>query len=361
MTISTKQPKLLSERVGVIRKMCMFTDIHFGARNNSDQHNLDNLDYIDWFVEKVKEEKPSHIAFLGDFFENRNAINVRTLNHATEACRRINALGLPTVWIVGNHDLYHRSNRKIFSTNMFEDLDNFILVNEPMELNKDWFVAPFLFREEYPTLAADINSHKYVLGHFEFRNFVVTGATRTLDHGPDPEMFTGPEFIFSGHFHKRQFNRNVCYIGNTFPTNYGDAGDAERGMAVFEPGAKEELYFHNWDDAPLFFKTKLTRVLNGELDWPAKSRVRCLLDSDIGYSDVQALREEMINTFSLREFSVEEDVAARKGMLSEGLELETELDMSSLDNTVRQLINEGVQQSPTIDPAALVRLYEELV
>jgi hypothetical protein len=48
-------------------------------------------------------------------------------------------------------------------------------------------------------------------------------------------------------------------------------------------------------------------------------------------------------------------------MLSEGLELEAELDMSSLDNTVRQLINEGVQASPTIDPQTLVRMYEELV
>lgn len=69
----------------------------------------------------------------------------------------------------------------------------------------------------------------------------------------------------------------------------------------------------------------------------------------------------MIKTFSLREFSVEEDMQARKEMLAEGLELETELDMTSLDNTVRQLINEGVSPSPTIDPAQLVRLYEELV
>lgn len=361
LSSSSARPKLLSERLhGPITKLLMFTDIHFGARNNSDQHNLDNLDYIDWLIERVKEEKPSHIAFLGDFYENRNAINVRTLNHATEGCRRLNAIGLPIIWIIGNHDLYHRSNRKIFSTNMFEDLENFILVNEPIELNKEWYVAPFLFRDEYPTLAADINSHKYVLGHFEFRNFVVTGATRTLDHGPDPDMFTGPKFIFSGHFHKRQFNRNIVYIGNTFPTNYGDAGDSERGCAVFIPETNE-IYFHNWDDAPLFFKTKLSRVLEGEIDWPTKSRVRCLLDADIGYSDVQALREEMIKTFGLREFSVEEDIQARKEMLSEGLELETELDMSSLDNTVRQLINEGVAPSPTIDPATLVKLYEELV
>lgn len=360
MITSTKQPMLLSERVGTITKMVLWTDIHFGARNNSDQHNLDNLDYIDWLIERIKEENPSHIAFLGDFFENRNAINVRTLNYATEGCRRLNALGIPIIWIIGNHDLYHRSNRKIFSTGMFADLENFIIISEPTELNKDWYVAPFLFREEYPTLAADINSHRYVLGHFEFRNFVVTGATRTMDHGPDAEAFSGPKYIFSGHFHKRQFNKNIVYIGNVFPTNYGDAGDAERGCAVFTP-ADDEIWFHNWDDAPLFFKTKLSRVLEGEMGWAAKSRVRCVLDADIGYSDVQALREEMIKSFSLREFSVEEDAAARKEMLSEGQDLETELDVSSLDSTVRQLINEGVTPSATIDPNTLVRMYEELV
>jgi DNA repair exonuclease SbcCD nuclease subunit len=359
-TTIVRKSSALKKDIGEIKKLVMWTDCHFGARNNSDQHNLDNLDYIDWLIEIIKDEKPSHIAFLGDFFENRNAINVRTLNHATEGCRRLNALGIPIIFIIGNHDLYHRSNRKIFSTNMFEDLENFIVINEPIELNKDWFVAPFLFREEYPTLAADINSHRYVLGHFEFRNFVVTGATRTLDHGPDAQLFPGPRYIFSGHFHKRQHNHNIIYIGNTFPTNYGDAGDAARGCAVLNVET-DDVHFHDWDDAPLFFKTRLSRVLEGEMDWPAKSRVRCLLDADIGYSDVQALREEMIKTFNLREFSVEEDVLARKEMLSEGLELETDLDMSSLDSTVRQLINEGVSPSPTIDPATLVRLYEELV
>ena len=342
-----------------IRKLVLFTDIHFGARNNSDQHNLDNLEYVDWLIERVKEEKPSHIAFLGDFFENRNAINVRTLNHATDAVRRLDALGIPVIFIIGNHDLYHRSNRKIFSTNMFKDLKNFHLISEPTELNNDWFAAPFLFREEYPNLVQDINSHKYVLGHFEFRNFVVTGADRVMDHGPDASNFSGPKYIFSGHFHKRQHNKNIIYIGNTFPTNYGDAGDAARGCCVFDV-ENDEVFFHDWDDAPLFFKTSLTRVLNGEMDWPAKSRVRCTLDADIGYSDVQLLRHEMMEAFSLREFSVEEDVKLRKGLLSEGLEIDGDIDLGSLDNTVRRLINEGVSPSPTIDPNMLVELYEEL-
>lgn len=342
-----------------ITKMVMFTDIHFGARNNSDQHNLDNLDYIDWLISIVKKEKPSHLAFLGDFFENRNAINVRTLHHAIEGCRRLNDLGIPIFFIIGNHDLYHRSNRLIFSTDIFNDLDNFILINEPMKLSKDMYAAPYLFREEYAAQVAEINSHKYVLGHFEFRNFVVTGADRRMEHGPDPEDFTGPKYIFSGHFHKRQAFKNIIYIGNTFPTNFGDAGDKERGCAVFDV-ENDDVWFHNWENAPLFFKTKLSRVLEGDMDFPPRSRVRCVLDVDIGYSEVQGLRDEMIKTLDLREFSVEEDIMLRKEQLAEGLEVDGDIDLASLDNTVRKLITEGVQPSPTIDPTMLVKLYEEL-
>ena len=76
--------------------------------------------------------------------------------------------------------------------------------------------------------------------------------------------------------------------------------------------------------------------------------------------EVQALRDEMIKELGLREFSVEEDIMLRKEQLAEGLEMDGEIDLSSLDNTVRKLINEGVQPSPTIDPAVLVKLYEEL-
>lgn len=342
-----------------IKKLVMFTDIHFGARNNSDQHNLDNLEYIDWLIGIIKKEKPSHIAFLGDFFENRNAINVRTLNYALEGCRRINELNIPVFFIVGNHDLYHRSNRLIFSTSVFDELQNFVLINEPMQLSDNFYAAPYLFREEYAAQVAEINSHRYVIGHFEFRSFIVTGADRRMEHGPDPEDFNRPKFIFSGHFHKRQSFKNIIYIGNTFPTNFGDAGDRERGCCVFDV-EKEDVWFHDWEEAPLFFKTRLSTVLNESPEFPAKSRVRCLLDADIGYSEVQALRDEMMKAFNLREFSVEEDVALRKELLAEGLEVEGELDLSSLDNTVRTLINEGVQPSPTIDPSTLVKLYEEL-
>lgn len=341
------------------KRLLMFTDIHFGARSNSDQHLQDCLDYIDWFCELAKTEKATHIAFLGDWFENRNAINVRTLKYSQEAARRLDALGLPIYFIIGNHDLYHRSNRSVFSTDGFSDLKNFHLINEPVEIAPDMFMSPFLFKDEYPQLAEKINSYKYVLGHFEFRDFVVTGADRRLEHGPDASQFTGPKYLLSGHFHLRQVNKNVVYIGNTFPTTYGDAGDDQRGAAMLTT-ADEELVFFNYENAPMFYKTRLTQVLAGDVDFKHGARVRCVLDADVSYSDVQALREEMMTTFELREFSVQEDIQSKQDAVMNGAELEGELDLSSLDSTVRQLIHEGVTPTPTIDPNFLVSLYEDL-
>lgn len=340
----------------------MCTDLHFGARSNSQEHLDDTLEFIDWYINLAKEVGATHLGFLGDYYENRNSLNIRSLDAGTEGCRRLNAVGLPVYFLVGNHDLYHRNSRKIYSTNPYKDLENFVLINEPTELAPNLFASPFLFREEYPELAEQINSYKYVLGHFEFRNFVVTGATRTLDHGPDADAFSGPKYLFSGHFHKRQTNKNVIYIGNAFPTNYGDAWDNERGACLLEVNedGTDEVSFFNYEKAPLFYKTYLSQVLAGEMEFAPKGRVRCILDADVSYSDVQALREEMMNLYSLREFSVEEDLITKNESILSGVELEAELDTSSLDATVRQLIKEGVQATATIDPELLIQIYEEL-
>ena len=54
------------------------------------------------------------------------------------------------------------------------------------------------------------------------------------------EHFVNQEYVFSGHFHKRQIKNKIHYIGNAFPHNYADAGDDERGMMILEFGKEPE-------------------------------------------------------------------------------------------------------------------------
>jgi DNA repair exonuclease SbcCD nuclease subunit len=341
-----------------IKRLLCFTDIHFGARLNSEQHLQDCSEFIAWFIRKAKDTKATHIAFLGDWFENRSAINVRTLQVASECADALNALGLPVFFIVGNHDLFFRHNRSVFSTAPYKSLENFHLISETTELSDTVLAAPFLFKQEYIDQAEQINKYKFVLGHFEFKNFVVTGQTKTLDHGPDADLFFGPKYILSGHFHKRQVNKNIVYIGNTFPTNYGDVWDTERGCALLDLES-ETIEFFDYD-GPTFYSMLLSDMLMKAPVFKNGGRVRCILDVDMTYSEVQLLRDEFTKQFNLREFCIEEDIETKMSTLNDGIELATELDTSSLDATVQQLIAEGVQPSPNISPVELIAIYKEL-
>jgi len=95
-----------------LNKAAAFTDIHHGKRANSERHNQDCTDFVDWFCEQVKQDPEiDHIFFLGAWFENRNAINISTLNYSYRNAKKINQLDLPVYYIVGNHDLYHKYSR----------------------------------------------------------------------------------------------------------------------------------------------------------------------------------------------------------------------------------------------------------
>jgi DNA repair exonuclease SbcCD nuclease subunit len=339
-------------------KIAMFTDIHWGAKNNSNAHNQDCKDYIEWFKKHVIAEKCEAISFMGDWFENRNAINVGTLNASLDGLSSLDELDIPIYFCIGNHDLFHRENRHQFSTYHYSKFKNIVLVNEPISVDKLMFF-PYLFKNEYPAAAAKIEKEKpdYVFGHFEFRNFVVTGTDRRMDHGPDHELFTIPKYLFSGHYHKRQMQDNVIYIGNTFPTNYGDAWDDARGMALLDT-EENDVSFTDWGDCPKYRKVKLSDVLAGKIDFPPKCRVRCIIDTEIGYSDAQALREEMIKSLGLREFSLEENIAERKEAIA-GEEIE-DFDMGSLNDAVIKMLQTGIAGTSTINADKLIEIYSTL-
>lgn len=342
-----------------IKKIALFTDIHFGKKGNSIQHNQDCLDYVNWFCDNVQRDSMiTHVMFLGDWFENRNAVNVMTMNYAHDALKRLNSLNLPVYIIIGNHDLYHRENRKVFSTRVFDEFTNVILVSEPMVVAGKILVCPFLFKDEYPTLA-QYSKLPYWMGHFEFRNFVVTGSDRKMEHGPDHRAFKEPMYIFSGHFHKRQSVDNVIYIGNTFPMDYGDAGDDARGMCILDT-SNNDVDFIDWEECPKYRKVRLSDVLLGtSINFPEKCRVRCIIDTEIGYSEAQQLREELTTVLNLREFTLEENLLEKKEAIA-GEEMMEDFDLSSLNDAVVKMLQTGITGTTTIDASKLIEIYQRL-
>lgn len=340
-------------------KFGLFTDIHFGARQNSTLHNQDNLDYIDWFILQVKKHGCNRIGFLGDWFENRNAINIETLDYSYKALKKLDALGMPIYFIVGNHDLYRRNTRDVHSVSIFNEFKNIVVVDKPMVVEDDFLFCPFIFEHEYPSLAQYADKRVW-FGHFEFKGFILTGAAMKSEHGLNHELFKKQKFIFSGHYHKRQAQSNVIYIGNPFPTNYGDAGDVSRGMAIYDHST-ESVDFNDWAECPTFLRTKLSDVLSGtwKLEPNDRMRVSCVNDVELSYSEAQMVKEAMKEQYNFREFNLEENYADRKDAL-ENSETDEEISESqSIDEVVINLLGD-INEIKSLDSAKLVAIYKEL-
>lgn len=348
----------------MINKIGLFTDIHFGRRGNEKTHNQDCVDHITWFCEQVKREKPSHIGFLGDWFESRNAINTETSHYSYMGLKLLDSLNIPIIFVVGNHDLYRRHTRDVHSVSMFQELKNFTVVSQPTVIEGCLF-SPFLFDHEYPSLA-EFNTLPAWFGHFEFQGFAITSYGTPLEHGPDHKMFSGPKKIFSGHFHKRQANDNVVYIGNAFPMDFGDAGDNARGCAFYTT-SKDTVEFFDWDEAPSYEKVSLDDVLNDKWKPKPKMKVKCTLNTEIAYSQAQELKEALIKEHDLRDFILEENRELKQGLLegdSEKVDDIFDADFNSVDELVVSQL-EGAADDPlfkeTYDVSLLVKLYKDLV
>ena len=198
-------------------------------------------------------------------------------------------------------------------------------------------------------------------GHFEFKGYVVTGYDITMPTGPDPIIFEGPKYIVSGHFHKRQVKSgidNVVYMGNTFPMDFGDAGDVNRGMMVYDH-EKEKMVFLDWGDCPKYIKTNLSDLLDKSVTLYPNSRVRCTVDIPVTFEESTFLKQNFTEKFNLREFTLEES-REMADLLSE---TESNIDweknkLASVNQLVVQMLNDI--DSEHIDNQLLIDIYQEL-
>lgn len=344
-----------------LNKAAMMTDIHWGRKGNSPEHNQDCLDYIDWFCDNVRKDPTiDHINFLGDWHENRSALNIATLKASLEGARKLNDLGLPVFFIVGNHDLYNRHNRDIHGLHHLEELTNFIIVDQPVvyeDVGEGTLYSPFLFHNEYENLVEALGVPVWC-GHFEFRGFVITGHSVVMPTGPEANDYAKPKKIFSGHFHKRQANKNIVYIGNAFPMDFSDAGDTGRGMCVYDHSTDDGL-FYDWEDCPKYQKCTLSSLIDKSAKLLTNARVRCIVDVEISFEESAKIKQAFVQKFNLREFTLEESKDLSNALkFGEGVEQDAD-DLKSVDDLIMEMLN--TIEAPQIDKNLLIKIFQGIV
>jgi DNA repair exonuclease SbcCD nuclease subunit len=335
----------------LFHKTAVCTDIHFGLKSNSLQHNQDCSDFIDWFIATAKAQGCETGMFLGDWHHHRASINLQTLNFSLRSLEKLSAAFKNFYFIPGNHDLYYRDKRDIHGAEWARHLPNIHVVN-------DWFqqgdvvIAPWLCGEDHkriPKLKA-----KYLFGHLELPHFKMNAMVEMPDHGEiKVENFAQFDKVFSGHFHLRQTQRNINYIGNCFPHNFADAGDDKRGMMVLEWGGEPEYY--SWPNQPLYKVLKLSQVIDGASKLLAPNmHVRVELDIDISYEEANFIKETFIKDYNLREMAL---IPVKNTAVDEDM-APGEVRFESVDQIVTdQLTN---IESEFYNNALLLKIYQSL-
>jgi DNA repair exonuclease SbcCD nuclease subunit len=286
----------------LFKKAAVFTDIHFGLKNNSKLHNEDCVRFVKWFIKQAKESGCETCIFTGDWSNSRSTINVSTLNYSVMCIALLSEAFENVYLIMGNHDLYYREKRDLNSMPYADLHDNVhIIGNERIEQGNVAFI-PWLVEDEWESMK-QITS-KYIFGHFELPHFKMNAMVTMPDNGRlQGEHFTTPDYVFSGHFHKRQNRGKIHYIGNPFPHNYADAWDDDRGMMILEWGGVPE--YRNWEDGPRYRTVALSKLIDdGESFLNSNTYCRVTLDVGVSYEEAVFIKETYSQQYNLREIAL---------------------------------------------------------
>ena len=334
----------------LFKKVACFTDIHFGLKSNSHTHNQDCEDFVDWYITKAKAEGCDVGIFLGDWHHNRNTLNITTMDYSLRALEKLGQAFDQFYFFPGNHDLYYKDKRDIHSVEFGKYIPGIEVVHKPTVIG-DVLLCPWLVGDEWRT----INKIKarYVFGHFELPKFFMNAMVQMPDHGElQVDAFKGFELGFSGHFHKRQQNENMIYIGNAFPHNYSDAWDDDRGMMVMEWGGKPEYF--SWDQQPVFRTVKLSQLIDqAETLIKPKSHLRVALDIDISYEEASFIKENFMANYDIRELTL---IPEKKEV-----EINTDIDVQAFESVDQIVTSQLVSiQSDTYNTNTLLAIYNSL-
>lgn len=330
-------------------KLAAFTDIHYGNKHNSSIFNNDCNEFIDWFISNSTD--CDTCIFLGDFHHHRAELNIPTLNHSINAVKKLSQAFDKVFMIVGNHDLYYREKRELNSFPYANLFDN-VQIIEDIYITDEIAFIPWLVGEEWKKVSGI--SSKYVFGHFEIPHFRLNSYVVMPDNGElNATHLTAPDYVFSGHFHKRQVKGNIHYLGSPFAHNFADVWDDDRGMMKLEwDGTPEYINF----DGPRYRTTSLSKLIDSADEiLNEKTYCKAIIDLDISYEEASFIKETMMNTYNLREISL---VPSKKESFDFDQANDENVEIETVDTIVHTSLD--MVESNTIDKKVLLDLYNSL-
>ena len=382
-------------------KTLVFTDHHFGVKGNSPSRQKIGAMAIKDILDAISAYSIKNIIFCGDYFHQRNALTVDTLNIAYR-CLQALAKKCNVYMVLGNHDLFNKNSTDINSINIFRDNASIIVVDSPTEVSmngKHALLVPWL---------SDLSRYSngqfdFMFGHFDIsskflianyaqehsRKVRTTGiASKEIDNDGlldssrsiscSPEQYLGSFIdlvhengtIFAGHIHQHKemtvHKRKFIFVGTPYEQNLGDIGCKCGFYVIDEDGSYKFVENANLPKHVQFIcsKVKEAGIDNYDFSLAKENIVQKVYDIDISMEDDLKINqkiasfkpyEELLPDYQVALDFAKEDISSAQGNLVNMLK-KSKLDY--VKSYIEQLDNAALE-ADGIDKAKLFSIMNK--
>ncbi len=272
-------------------KIALLSDIHWGKGNNSDTKLDIIIKYFDWYMEQLKEHKIKDIIFLGDWFDNRTEISVKTQNIVHDTLKKIRDNGFNIYLIVGNHDIYFKDKLIVNSVNIFEEIDNVTIISEPTQI-KNNKTGSKIFLFPWNTFSLEYGTCDLMMGHFSFQGAKLKGSVSKKGETIETLLKCAPK-VYSGHFHLRndykRDNGVITTVGSPLELSWEDF-ENEKGIYLLDLNDNSEEVIIN-DYSPKHVRVYYSKLKEKieKLNNIKGNIVEFVVDDDYKYETIQKI------------------------------------------------------------------------
>ena len=251
-------------------KIALISDIHFGCRNNSEKYLTIMKDFfLNTLVNTLEEKKITDLRILGDLFDNRNNINIRTMNTVLFVFREIykKLPDLQVSILLGNHDIYYHNRIDINSLECLREIPNITIIDKLTEEtinNKKIVMVPWMVKDsevynDFIRISKGKTQYDLCLGHFEIKDFEMVRGIKD-ETGLDHNIFSIFKKVYSGHYHIRNTINNMSYLGCPYQLTWNDYGDT-KGIHIYDVNTGLTEFVEN-KDSPCFVRLTMEDIVN---------------------------------------------------------------------------------------------------
>ena len=231
MVISTKKRvhlNFMKNRRILSDKIALMGDLHLGVNKNNDRFYHICDEWVDWFLDELKNYDIKDIFVLGDWFHYRDEISVNTLDYSANLIEKLTKNHYLHI-LTGNHDCYLRDTSEIHSLRSYVGWDKVYIYDKPCQVffkssGKSVTVIPWGVNPSDVRKKGD-----YIFGHFEINNFKMNNFKVCKDGIESKSLVTDKAKVYTGHFHKYQTIQyknggEITYVGSPYQHDFNDVG-----------------------------------------------------------------------------------------------------------------------------------------